>query len=113
MRNQTKYRSPGSLSIATTREDETYIVRAVGELDLSNCAEFDRELRAAEQSDAARIKVDLDGLTFIDSAGLTMIRRAMHRNGGRDRLRVTRGRGYVADLFRLTAFDQTLPFARE
>ena len=28
-----------------------------------------------------------------------------------DRLRVTRGRGSVADMFRLTALDMTLPFA--
>ncbi|MGH2954762.1 MAG: STAS domain-containing protein [Solirubrobacterales bacterium] len=111
MHDQTDYRTPGSLTIATVRDGDTYVVRATGELDLSNCAQFDREVRAAEVSDAARILLDLDGLQFIDSAGLTMIRRAMMRNERTGRLRITRGRGYVADLFRLTAFDQTLPFA--
>jgi hypothetical protein len=28
-----------------------------------------------------------------------------------ERLRVTRGKGYVADMFRLTALDRTIPFA--
>jgi anti-sigma B factor antagonist len=110
MRDRTEYRAPGSLTIETERSDHTYLVRISGELDLANCAAFDRELRRAEASDAARIVVDLDGLEFIDSAGLTMVRRAKLRSDEGGRLRLTRGTGYVADLFRLTALDQTLPF---
>jgi anti-sigma B factor antagonist len=107
---QHEFRHAGSLKITTERDGNTYIVHAQGELDLSNCAHFDRELRAAEATDAATVLLDLDDLTFIDSAGMTMIRRAMVRNRATGRLRITRGRGYVADLFRLSAFDQTLPF---
>ena len=54
------------------------------------------------------IVLDLEDLAFIDSAGLTMIRRAVVRNNT-GRLRITSLRGYVADIFRLTAFDQSLP----
>jgi anti-sigma B factor antagonist len=110
MRDRTEYRAPGSLTIQTERTDNTYVVRISGELDLANCASFDRELRRAEGSDAPRIVVDLDRLEFIDSAGLTMIRRAKLRSDEGGRLRLTRGTGHVADLFRLTALDQTLPF---
>jgi anti-anti-sigma factor len=92
-------------------DEDAYVVRVAGELDLANCSSFDRELRDAEASDAATILLDIDGLVFIDSAGLAMIRRAESRSrSGGNRLRITRGRGHVADLFRLTALDQTLPF---
>ena len=104
-----EYRIPGPLTIVTERDGDTYVVRATGELDLANCSQFDRELRAAEASDAAVILLDLEGLAFIDSAGLTMIRRAVSRNETNGGLQITGLRGHVADIFRLTAFDQTLP----
>ena len=101
------------LEIRTEREGETYVVRLVGELDLSGCDLTEQALLGAEASDAQNILVDIDGLEFIDSQGLRILLRALRRDqeSGRERLRVTRGTGHVEELLRLTAIDQALPFA--
>ena len=100
-----------SLEIETAEQDGTYIVRLRGELDMGSCDEVDEALREAEQTSATRIVLDVDSLSFIDSSGLQVILRAKRRsdNSGR-RLRITRGNGHVADMFRLTALDMTLDF---
>lgn len=101
------------LEIRTDREGDTYTVRLAGELDLAGCDLTEQALITAEQSDAATILVDIDRLEFIDSHGLRILLRAQRRDeeGGRGRLRVTRGTGHVAELLHLTAVDQTLRFA--
>jgi len=57
--------------------------------------------------------LDLEKLTFIDAAGLSVLVMAWHRSvGNGDRLRVTRGRDSVAYMLHLTALDTVLPFTR-
>jgi anti-anti-sigma factor len=99
------------LELEAGREGDTYVIRIAGELDLGNYERLDQALLDAEASDAPRILVDLDRLVFIDSTGLQVILKAARRaEGSGDRLRITRGKEYVADMFRLTALDVTLPF---
>jgi len=63
-------------------------------------------------SHAIRILLDLDELTFIDAAGLSVLVAAWHRSmTDSNRLQVTPGRGGVASMFRLTALDLVLPFS--
>lgn len=101
-----------ALEIEAAEADGTYVVRLHGELDLAHCDSVDAALRAAERSQAPRILLDIDGVSFIDSSGLQVILRAKRRSDGSGRrLRITRGSGHVADMFRLTALDMTLPFA--
>jgi anti-sigma B factor antagonist len=104
--------SARQLELETFEEDGTHVIRLTGELDMSSCEAVDAELRRAEAGPARRILLDVEALTFIDSSGLQVILKAKRRadRGGR-RLRVTRGTGHVADMFRLTALDMTLPFA--
>ena len=101
------------LEIRSDRAGDTYVIRLVGELDLAGCDLTEQAVLAAEASDATNILVDIDELEFIDSHGLRILLRAQRRDeeSGRERLRVTRGTGHVAELLRLTAIDQTLPFA--
>jgi anti-anti-sigma factor len=104
---------PGSprLALDGAQIGSVYTVRLSGELDLSDCERLERALREAEASNAKLIVIDLDRLIFIDSTGLQTILRAARRNerdGGR--LRITRGAGEVAKVFRLTALDLVLPF---
>jgi anti-anti-sigma factor len=100
------------LRIDAAREKDTWTIRLSGELDLGNSEQLDAALLEAEASDATRILLDVDELRFIDSTGLRVILRATRRaERTGDRLRVTRGKGYVADTFRLTALDRTIPFA--
>ena len=101
---------PG-LSISTGQINGTFRIELAGELDLNTRDDFERALASAEASDAGAIVVDVDGLEFIDSTGLQAIVAASRRSQQGDRrLRLTRGTGFVADMFRLTALDQTLPF---
>lgn len=74
---------------------------------------LEHALREAEASHAIRILLDLEKLTFIDAAGLSVLVMAWHRSvGNGDRLRVTRGRDSVAYMLHLTALDTVLPFTR-
>lgn len=99
------------LGIETAQEGATYAIRASGELDLSDCPKLEHALLDAESSKAAWILLDIDGLTFIDVAGLQTLMTAWRRseeNGGR--LHFTAGNGSVADILRLTSLDNMLPF---
>jgi anti-anti-sigma factor len=72
---------------------------------------LERALRDAEASQAVRVLLDLEELTFIDAAGLSVLVAAWRRSTtGETRLQVTHGKGGVADMFRLTALDVVLPF---
>jgi anti-sigma B factor antagonist len=98
-------------AIDASQEGGTYFIRVQGELDLDQCPRLDRALEVAESSRSSRILLDLQGLTVIDGAGLHVLCTACKRSASNgDRLRVTRGRGNVAEMFRLTALDVTLPF---
>lgn len=99
-----------ALEIDAAREDDDYVIRLSGELDMSSSERVDAVLREAEQTSAARILLDVDRLRFIDSSGLQVILRAKRRDEAAGRLRITHGTGHVADMFRLTAMDMTLPF---
>ena len=99
------------LEIETRRDDRTFVIELGGELDLTSRAAFDQAVAEAAASDADRILIDLDRLQFIDSTGLQGILAAKRQLAMEpDRLRITRGTGFVADMFRLTALDKTLPF---
>ena len=98
-------------AISAAGDGDTYVIRVEGELDLSDCPHLEHALRAAEVSHAIRILLDLEELTFIDAAGLSVLVAAWHRsmtNG--NRLQVTPGKGDVASMFRLTGLDLVLPF---
>ena len=85
--------------------------RLLGVLEGASVQQFEDALGAAERTDASTILVDVNGLAFIDSRGLQAILSAKRRaDSDHDRLRLTRGTGHVADMFRLTALDQVLPF---
>ncbi len=99
-----------SLEIATAQGPDAYVIRLDGELDLAGCPDLELALDDAEASQAGRIILDLERVTFIDSTGLRALLsagRSSATNG--NRLEITRGGGQVADMLRLTALDKTLP----
>jgi len=99
------------LTIHAELQPDAYIIALEGELDLEGCADLDLALREAERTPASRVILDLEELTFIDSNGLQTLLEASRRSAGNgSRLRLTRGTGNPADMFRLTALDMTLPF---
>jgi anti-anti-sigma factor len=99
------------LEIEAGQEGDEYVLRLIGVLDAASCRTFKEALDQAERSAAQMILVDVNRLVFIDSSGLQAILAAKRRSDtDSNRLRLTRGTGHVADMFRLTALDQVLPF---
>jgi len=100
-------------AINARRDGDAYVIRIKGELDLSECPHLECALREAEASHAIEILLDLEELTFIDAAGLSVLVAAWRRSvTDRNRLQMTRGKGNVAYMFRLTELDMALPFVR-
>lgn len=99
-----------SLRIDTSHETDAYVICIEGELDLGRCPDLERALGEAERTEAGRIILDIEQLTFIDSTGLGILLTASRRSASNgSRLQITRGKGQVADMFRLTALDRALP----
>jgi anti-sigma B factor antagonist len=88
------------------------VVALEGELDLETTPEFDRQLACIDETQIARLLIDLTGVTFMDSTGLSSIVRAHHlatANG--HTLVLRRGARQVQRLFALTGMDERLAFA--
>jgi anti-sigma B factor antagonist len=104
---------PPLFAITVAKKGDSHVICVEGELDLSECPRLECALREAEVSPTNRILLDLERLTFIDAAGLSVLVMAWRRSvSNGDRLRVAGGRGNVAYILHLTALDTVLPFIR-
>jgi anti-sigma B factor antagonist len=80
-------------TITTRLESNVTIIAVSGELDLASTDQLDKAIRDAEQSATGWIVIDLDDLSYMDSAGLSVLlqaRRRARENG--TRLRFVRSR---------------------
>jgi anti-sigma B factor antagonist len=103
----------GPFSIRTEREPEDlYVVELYGEFDLSAAELATPELERVQQSDVKEIIVDLSGLEFIDSTGLSALCQIYRKEKeGDNRVILLRPEGLVQRVFELTGLSDTLPFA--
>jgi anti-sigma B factor antagonist len=102
------------LALTASRDDHTLTIEVSGEIDIANAELFADQLRRAEKSDASRIIVDLAGLTFIDSVGLTQLLIAQRRSDAdSDRLRLRNLRGQPAKVVALMHLDKALRVERK
>lgn len=103
----------GPFSIRTEREPEDlYVVELDGEFDLSAAELAMPELERVQESDVKEIIVDLSGLEFIDSTGLSTLCQIYRREReGENRVILLRAGGLVQRVFELTGLSETLPFA--
>jgi anti-sigma B factor antagonist len=99
------------LRLKTRRDGGTHKVSAHGELDMLSSQALERELRAARESDADHIVLDLSGLTFLDLSGLRVIlsmdARSRERPG---RFLVRRGPPNVHRVLEVTSAARQLSF---
>ena len=112
MGNRGRIRRDGQLTVRVERDGEELLVRAFGELDLTNAQTLEGELRRAIDSDAPGVIIDLSGLTAIDSTGLrALVLMAKHsfRNGGR--LCLLRGSEPVDLAIEASGVEDFLPLA--
>ena len=72
------------LTIRATRDGSTAIVTASGEIDLSNVGDLRAAVTDAAE-DCDKLRLDLSGIEFIDSTGLSLLVEAKRRLSEDDR----------------------------
>jgi anti-sigma B factor antagonist len=96
-----------TLEVVTLDKGGAMHVRLLGELDLGSAGELEAALRNAEAQPSERTVVDLSGLDFIDSTGLSTLVAADQRlrAAGR-RLSLVPGPPPVQRVFEITGLDR-------
>ena len=98
-----------TLAIVPHYEDGTQRIVLTGELDVSTVPEFNKRMSELRHSGFHSIVLDLSGVTFMDSTGLSAILVAeMQARMRGQRFRVVEGPPHVNELFRLTGVDNFL-----
>jgi anti-sigma B factor antagonist len=95
----------------TDAHNGAVLVRPAGELDISSVPILEEQMQSALTSGARELVVDLRGLDFMDSTGLTLLTRWLresHNDGFR--LALVRGDERVHRLFELTSMDALFTF---
>jgi stage II sporulation protein AA (anti-sigma F factor antagonist) len=95
------------------RSDTTVGVELVaprGEIDISNVEDLDQRLRSALARRPRQLLVDLSGVPYMDSAGITTLlhaRQAIDRTGGE--LVLVGGSPFIRRLFRMIGVGKLFP----
>jgi len=98
------------LDVSTTDQDGRTVVAAIGEVDLFTAPALDAELTRVVAAGASTVVVDLTGVDFLDSTGLSVLVKALKRVRESDgSLSVVVASERVAKVFRITGLDQILP----
>jgi len=105
----TNPRAEKALAISVTRQDGELRVAVTGELDVSTVPAFNKHLSELQPTAAPTVVLDLGGVTFMDSTGLSAVLVAeMHARMRGQRFVVITGPPHVHELFRLTGVDNFL-----
>ena len=100
------------LRIDTVERDGSLVLAVEGELDIATSPLLDEAIVRARATDAARIVIDLDEVSFIDSTGLHVLIKH-HAEDDRARIHLTKGSPQVRRVFELTGAFEYLPFVSE
>ena len=98
------------LTIDTVERGASLVLVVEGELDITTAQMLDDALRSAVATAAARIVIDLLGVSFIDSTGLHVLIKHAGAEESDPRIRLTRGSPQAQRLFELTGAADYLPF---
>jgi anti-sigma B factor antagonist len=100
-----------TLSIATSRDRDEYVIELGGELDLSGVARVSEVFASALKSGAAGIVLDLRELEFLDSTGVHAILTAERSASARNRsFVIIRGSRQVQRIFEVSGVAGRLAF---
>ena len=103
--------APKPFHCAVDDRDGAKFVRPEGDLDMSTAPEVEAALRGALETGSKRVVVDLRGLHFMDSTGLTLLTRFNNaaRRDGFD-LELICGHDRIQRLFTLTGLHEYFTF---
>ena len=95
----------------TTRpESDCTVVSAVGEVDVFTAPSLDEALSEVISGGSTCLIVDLSGVDFLDSTGLSVLVKALKRvRESEGSLDVVVSADRVAKVFRLTGLDKVIP----
>jgi anti-sigma B factor antagonist len=97
------------LQVDYRADDGTVVIDLAGELDIASAPELKKAIDRATASGARIVIVDLHGLEFMDSTGISLLVRA-HKSAlkSEHRFAVIKGAPQVDRLLTLTGLDQQL-----
>ncbi len=94
------------MGLSSDMSGETQVISVNCErIDAAMAIQFKEDMRAATQTDAKRVVLDLSAVEFIDSSGLGAIVASMKQLGEGRRLDLAGLRPIVEKVFRLTRMD--------
>jgi anti-anti-sigma factor len=99
-----------SFPIASERVSEAHRLAPKGELDIATVPLLEAAFADVEHSDAAKIIIDLSGVTFIDSTGIQLLLRINDRCDADRRLEIVPSPA-VERLLDITGLRDQLPLA--
>jgi anti-sigma B factor antagonist len=99
-----------NIDIDIVERDGVVVVALEGEVDLCAAPELEESLNRVAASNPSSIVVDLDRVSFMDSAGVHVLLQFSLAHGNRPRLALTRGSRQVRRLFEVTGVERYLPF---
>ena len=103
-----------ALSIATSVNGETRVIRVSGEVDVSNKDELNTAITNAQLEDAQEVEVDLSEVSYIDSSGIGVLVAAAHRATDSDRrFFVSHPQRNVARVLSMLGMDAELGLATD
>lgn len=95
------------LQVSTSTVESATVVAATGELDLHTAPDLDRALKQATQDQASLLVVDLSGVDFMDSTGLsTIVAAVAAARGYGGKIAVVATSAKIMKVFTLTGVDQ-------
>jgi anti-sigma B factor antagonist len=102
---------PSNFELDSERNAERARVSVNGELDLATVPTLRQETHALLQQGASLIVLELSGLSFIDSSGLSLLIELHNRSTEEGwTLLLTRPSEKAFSVFRITGADTSLPF---
>jgi anti-sigma B factor antagonist len=100
-----------NIDIDVVARDGMVVVALEGEVDLCAAPELEASLNRVAASHASSIVVDLDRVSFMDSAGVHVLLQFSLSHADGSRLTLTRGSRQVQRLFEVTGVERYLPLA--
>jgi anti-sigma B factor antagonist len=99
-----------NIDIHVVERDGVVVVALEGEVDLCAAPELEASLTRAGAGHTKPIVVDLDRVSFMDSAGVHVLLQFTLAKGNGNRLALTRGSRQVQRLFEVTGVARYLRF---
>ena len=98
----------GGLTVVIDRTDPVVLVTIAGEMDAATIDRLEAALEEATRDHELHVVVDADGISFVDSTGITTLVVAQRRlNRSRRRLALVTSGGQLSRALRITGLDHS------